>query len=86
MNSRAVTSFWDGYGRLPERIRKAADEQYRLWEENPTHPSLHFKKVGRFWSARVTLGYRALGVMDGETIVWFFIGSHAEYDRLLKRR
>ena len=86
MNSRAVSSFWDGYWRLPERVRKIADEQYRLWGENPNHPSLRFKNVARFWSARVTRGYRALGVMDGDSIIWFFIGSHSEYERLIKRR
>ena len=47
------------------------------------HPSLHFKRIGRFWSVRIGLHYRALAVQDGEDIVWFWIGHHAEYDRLI---
>lgn len=83
MNSKAVPSFWDGFDRLPGNVQVAARKQYELWIRNPHHPSLRFKKVGDFWSARVTGSYRALGVMDGDTIIWFFIGTHAEYERLL---
>jgi hypothetical protein len=86
MKSRAVASFWAGYDRLPGEVRKIADKQYRLWVENPSHPSIQFKKVGRHWSARITDDYRAVGVKDYDTIVWFWIGTHAEYDKLLKRR
>jgi hypothetical protein len=86
MKSKAVVGFWVGYDRLPGEVRKIADKQYRLWLENPSHPSVQFKKVGRFWSARITDHYRAVGVKDEDTIVWFWIGTHAEYDKLLKRR
>ena len=83
MQSKAVASFWDGYKRLPNRVQEAAQKQFRLWQEDPSHPSVRFKKVGNYWSARVTGSYRAVGIMDGEAVVWFFIGTHAEYDRLL---
>jgi hypothetical protein len=83
MKSKAVPSFWDGYRKLPASIRKRARRQYLLWLDDPRHPSLHFKKVGDFWSVRVTGSYRAVGIMDGDTVVWFFIGTHDEYDRLL---
>jgi len=83
MRSRAVSSFWLGYHKLPAQTRRHAVKQYNLWLENPSHPSVNFKKVGKFWSARVTGSYRAVGVMDGDTIIWFFIGTHAEYDKLL---
>lgn len=83
MNSKAVPGFWEGFNRLPEKVQIAAQKQYDLWIQDPHHPSLRFKKVGDFWSARVTGSYRALGVMDGDTIIWFFIGTHAEYERLL---
>jgi hypothetical protein len=86
MKSRAVASFWASYDRLPGEVREIADKQYRLWLENPSHPSIQFKKVGRYWSARITYDYRAVGVKDEDTIVWFWIGTHAEYDKLLKRR
>jgi len=83
IESKAVGSFWDGYSRLPEKIQIRAQKQYQLWRQDPFHPSLRFKKVGQFWSARVTGSYRAVGIMDGDTVVWFFIGTHAEYDQLL---
>lgn len=86
MKSRAVASFWADYDRLPGEVRKIADKQYRLWLNNPSHPSIQFKKVGRYWSGRITDDYRAVGVMDGDAVVWFWIGTHAEYDKLLKRR
>jgi hypothetical protein len=89
MKSRAVSSFWRGYNLLPEEIQKSALKQYRLWLENPRQPSLHFKKIGLYWSARVTEDYRALGiiaVMEQDTILWFFIGTHIEYNRLLKKK
>ncbi len=86
MKSRVVASFWDGYNRLPEEIQKLALKQYKLWQTNPHHPSVRFKKVGLYWSARVTDDYRAVGIMDGDTVLWFFIGTHAEYNQVLKRK
>ena len=83
MQSRVVASFSEGYDRLPASIQARARKQYQLWLADPSHPSVRFKKVGEYWSARVTAAYRAVGIMDGETIIWFFIGTHAEYDRLL---
>jgi hypothetical protein len=86
MKSRASSKFWANYGRLPAEIRRSAVKQYRLWLQNPRHPSLQFKKVNAFWSARITDDYRALGVMDGDDVIWFWIGTHEEYERLIKRR
>jgi hypothetical protein len=60
-----------------------ADESYRLLKQDPRHPSLHFKRIGRFWAVRLGLHYRALAVEQEATIVWFWIGPHAEYDRLV---
>lgn len=54
--------FWKTYNKLPENIQKQADKQFALLEDNPRHPSLHFKKVGKVWSARVTDDYRALAI------------------------
>ena len=83
MESKAVASFWDSYHKLPPTIRERAHKQFQLWEKDHNHPSVRFKKGGKYWSARVTGSYRAAGRVDGDTIVWFFIGTHAEYDRLL---
>jgi hypothetical protein len=69
---------------LPTSIRKLADRNFDLLKQDPSHPSLHFKKVGRFWSVRVGMQYRALAVEAGKDLVWFWIGSHADYDRLIQ--
>ena len=63
-----------------------ADRSYELLKTNPRHPSLHFKRVGQFWSARVGLYHRAVAVDAGDDLVWFWIGSHADYDKLLGQK
>jgi hypothetical protein len=84
--SRATPRFWAAYRELPPEVRDLARKAYRLFRDSPQHPSLNFKKVhdrDPIYSVRVTLGYRALGLLEGDGITWFWIGSHAEYDRLL---
>lgn len=71
MNRLASPEFWECYHTLPDAIRDLADKNFALLRENPQHPSLHFKKVGRFWSARVGIHYLALAVESGENLVWF---------------
>ena len=85
MRHVASRAFWAHYRELPGAIRKTADKNFELLKADPAHPSLHFKKVGRFWSVRVSSRYRALGVASGEDLVWFWIGSHSDYDRLIRR-
>jgi len=85
MKHRASPKFWGFYEQLPRNIQILADQNYDLLKQNPRHPSLHFKKVGRFWSARVGDHYRAIAVEDDSGYVWFWIGHHSEYDRLIKR-
>jgi hypothetical protein len=88
VTSRATPRFWAAYRELPPDIRDFARKAYRLFRDNPQHPSLNFKKVhdrDPIYSIRVTLGYRALGFLEGDGITWFWIGSHAEYDRLLHK-
>jgi len=76
--------FWNSYDALPEKIQKTADQCYELLKANSSHPSLHFKKIGsKYWSVRVGLDHRALGVEVDNGISWFWIGTHAEYDRLI---
>jgi hypothetical protein len=79
----ASPTFWEAYGKLPESVRALADKNYALLKENPRHPSLQFKKVGRFWSVRVGSRYRALAVQVDEDLLWFWIGSHADYDAIV---
>jgi len=71
---------------LPKDVQSLADKGYALLKANPGHPSLHFKKVAQFWSTRVGLHYRALAVESDEELVWFWIGSHAEYDKLVAQK
>jgi hypothetical protein len=68
---------------LPANVRKLADEAFAHLEQDPQYPALHLKKVGRFWSARVGGNYRALAIEAADGLVWFWIGTHAEYDKLL---
>lgn len=83
MKHSATPDFWDARKALPSRIRRLADSNFQLLKSNPRHPSLHFKRIGRFWSARVGLHFRALGIDVPEGVVWFWIGSHADYDKLV---
>jgi hypothetical protein len=71
------------YRRLPADVRSLADKNFRLLKSDPKHPSLHFKKIDKLWSVRVGAHYRALGFDRPEGVVWFWIGSHADYDKLL---
>jgi hypothetical protein len=78
--------FWQLYNALPRDVRDLADKYYQLLASDSGHPSLHFKRVGRtkqLWSVRIGTHYRALAVDKPEGIVWFWIGTHAEYDALL---
>jgi hypothetical protein len=80
MKHLASDSFWSAYEGLPPHIRALADKNFALLKASPLHPSLHFKKVGRFWSVRIGLTYRALATEVGGDMCWHWIGSHAAYD------
>ena len=80
----ASPSFWEEYEKLPENIKKLADKNFELLKENPYHPSLHLKKIGRYWSVRVGKKYRAIGIEIDEGIIWFWIGKHSEYEKIIK--
>jgi hypothetical protein len=83
VNHYASSAFWRRYEALPERIQTLADKNFALLQTDPDHPSLRFKRVGRFWSARVGRDYRAVALPVEDGMLWFWIGTHAEYDRLL---
>ena len=85
MRHRAIQAFWTAYQRLPEHAQRLADRHFALLQADPHHPSLHFKRVGRLWSVRVSQSYRALAVeTGGGDLIWFWIGSHADYDKMLR--
>jgi hypothetical protein len=83
MKHFAGQDFWLAYGRLPESVRATADKNFALLKATPRHPSLQFKKVGRFWSVRAGLRYRALATEVEGGLLWFWIGSHADYDKIV---
>ena len=88
MNSRTTRQFRTLFAELPAGIQQQAREAYRSFRQNPAHPGLRFKKVFAApptYTARVGISYRAAGVLDGDTMIWYWIGSHAEYDKLLKQ-
>ena len=84
MNHFATPEFWFYYRRLPPEIRKLADKNFQLLRTDPRHPSIHLKKLGIFWSARIGLHYRALAKDRSEGLVWFWIGRHDRYEEILK--
>ena len=84
MNSRVLPGFWRMYETLPPGIRRHARKAFRLFQADPRHPSLRFKQLRHcpgLWSVRISLGYRAVGRRDDDTVHWFWIGSHADFDR-----
>jgi len=81
---RTASRFWKCFETLPESIQRLARKNFELLKANPQHPSLHFKKVGKFWSIRVGLNYRALAVEDGDDFIWVWIGTHDTYERMIK--
>lgn len=83
MNHWASSRFWEHYESLPAHVRELADRSFERLKSDPYYPSLHFKKAGQFWSARVGLNYRALAVEVPEGFLWVWIGDHEEYDRLI---
>jgi hypothetical protein len=88
LNSVTTEQFRKLYAAASLRQQAQIKKSYKLWRENPAHPSIRFKKVHEtepIYSARVDLDWRALGVLHADTVVWFWVGPHAEYDLLLKR-
>ncbi len=83
MIHKTALSFWECYEKLPIEIRNLADKNFQLLRDSPAHPSLQFKKAGKVWSARVGAHYRAVATPIEGGFLWIWIGSHAEYDKLL---
>ncbi len=81
--------YWRLYHKLPLKVQQTADKNFRILTSDPRHPSLHFKKIGDLWSVRAGIHYRALGMnapRKRNEVLWFWIGAHAEYDHLIKKR
>ena len=88
MNSRITEEFVGLFSALPDAVKSQTRKAYRLWRRNPSHPGLHFKRVHSrepLYSVRVSKGWRVLGLLSDDTMHWFWVGTHADYDHLLKR-
>ncbi|MDJ0534051.1 MAG: hypothetical protein QNJ70_16445 [Xenococcaceae cyanobacterium MO_207.B15] len=86
MNSRTTIQFRKNFSNLPKQIQQQTRQAYRLFKQNPQHPSLRFKKVHSelpVYSARITKNYHAVGILEDNTIIWFWVGTHGDYDKLL---
>ena len=85
MKSEINQHFLDAYRKLSPEVRELARASYRRFRENPNHPGLYFKRLQGtdLYSVRIGIAHRALGTMTGDTMTWFWIGSHAEYDKLV---
>lgn len=87
MKSITTSQFWMLYNALPEEVQHHADDAYELWQRDPQAHSLFFKRVGKrqpVYSVRIDRKHRALGLLERDTVLWFWIGPHDEYDHLLK--
>lgn len=83
MKSETLPSFWEKYYKLNKETKNQARKAFFLWRENPFHPSLHFKCINgeeNIWSARVSKSHRAIGIMDDDRLIWFWIGNHDDYE------
>jgi hypothetical protein len=88
VQSHRTDKFIKAFDNLPEPIKRKAREVYNVWKINPSHPSHSFKQIGgikNVYSSRIGLNYRALGVKDDDKIIWFWIGSHEDYNNMINQ-
>jgi mRNA-degrading endonuclease RelE of RelBE toxin-antitoxin system len=88
MKSVTTQKFRKAFAELPKDVQKRARRTYKLWKQNSIHPSLHFKQVHDeqpIYSVRIGLSYRAIGVKEDNTMIWFWIGSHEAYNNLIRQ-
>ena len=88
MNSHITDKFREDFADMPADVEKQAWQAYRLFRENPQHPSLRFKSIHPsrpIYAVRISMDYRAIGIRNGSDMIWYWIGSHAEYDKLIQQ-
>ena len=88
MTSKGTRRFWQLFHALPEAVRSLAVKNYQIWKCDPSHPSLRFRRLGGsedLFTIRIGDHFRALGVVEADTITWIWIGSHSEYNRIVRR-
>jgi mRNA-degrading endonuclease RelE of RelBE toxin-antitoxin system len=88
VKSLTTTEFRKLFANLPKQVQEQTRAAYRQFKKDPSYPSLRFKKVHPelpIYSARISKSYRAVGQLEGDTVIWFWVGSHAEYDKLMEQ-
>ena len=88
MKSHLSNQFIKSFKNLPDRVKHLAGKNYKIWKDNPYHPGLNFKEVKEntnMYSVRVGIGWRAIGLMQTDNIIWFWIGSHSDYDKIIEK-
>ena len=88
MTSRTTKRFRKLLGELPPHVQKQAREAYLTWARDPWQPQLQFKQIHTtrpIFSARIGRDWRAVCIRTGDSAIWYFIGSHADYDKLIKQ-
>lgn len=86
MTSQTTDDFRRLFRSLPDDVREKARKAYQLWSNDPSHPGLRFKRIHGsepIYSVRIGRGWRVLGLLQGDMMTWFWIGSHADYDKLI---
>lgn len=85
MKSSTSPDFWKAYKTLDTEIKEKIKNTFKLWEINPRHPSLRFKKIGKIWSIRIDMNYRALALLKNDKFYWFCVGNHDDYKKILAK-
>ncbi|RJP26024.1 MAG: hypothetical protein C4527_16055 [Candidatus Omnitrophota bacterium] len=88
MKSKITRDFRKRFEKMSQSVQEQVKQTYMLWQTDPYHGSFQFKRVSHsqpIYSIRIGIGYRALGLREGDVIYWYWIGSHAEYNELLHR-
>ena len=86
MDSFTTERFWKAFEKLPDDVQIQAKKTYELWQKEPYHDSLQFKRIHNkrpIYSVRIGIHHRAIGIKEDEALTWFWIGSHADYDKLI---
>lgn len=82
---KTTSRFWKCFEDLPVSVQQVSKKNFKLLKADPLYSSLHFKKLGKFWSVRVGINHRALAIEEEQGFIWVWVGSHSEYERMLKK-
>lgn len=85
LTSTTTSRFWKLFAGLPLEVKALAFEKYGLFKDNPNHPSLGFQQKGRAWTVEIGRSHRAIAYREGNNLSWFWIGSHEDYNNILRR-